>query len=89
MIQLTRSNKPEEPQGRTKAVSSCGLEISLGARFLAGVGCFVVPFTLGPDIFGVLLGLGEAGTFRGAGPIVGDYGVERMTRMDMTVHTIK
>ena len=30
-----------------------------------------MPFMLGPEIFGVLLGLGEAGTFRGAGPIVG------------------
>jgi len=38
--------------------------------FLAAAGCFVVPFTLGPETFGVLLGLGEAGTFRGAGPIV-------------------
>ena len=28
-----------------------------------------MPFTLGPGIFGVLLGLGEAGTFKGAGPI--------------------
>jgi len=54
----------------TKAVNSCGLEISLGARFLAAAGCFVAPFTAGPDVFGVLLGLGDVGTFRGAGPIV-------------------
>lgn len=53
----------------TKAVNSCGLEISLGAMFLAAGGCFAAPFTLGPDIFGVLFGLGEAGTLRGAGPI--------------------
>ena len=44
--------------------------MSLGAMFLAAAGCFVVPFTLGPEIFGVLLGIGDAGTFRGAGPIV-------------------
>jgi len=59
----------------TKAVNSCGLEISLGARFFAA-GCFVVPFMLGPETFGVLLGIGEAGTFRGAGPIEDDHGVE-------------
>ena len=35
------------------------------------VGCFAAPFTPGPATFGDLLGLGEAGTFRGAGPIVG------------------
>ena len=37
--------------------------------FLAAEGCLVAPFTLGPEVFGVLLGLGEAGTLRGAGPI--------------------
>ena len=37
--------------------------------FLAAEGCFVAPFALGPEVFGVLLGLGEAGTFKGAGPI--------------------
>jgi len=35
-------------------------------------GCFVAPFTAGPVVFGVLLGLGDVGTFRGAGPIVDD-----------------
>ena len=40
--------------------------------FLAAAGCFVVPFALGPEIFGVLLGDGEAGTLSGAGPIVVD-----------------
>ena len=45
-------------------------------RFLAAVDCPVVPFTLGSQVFGVLLGLGEAGTFRGAGPIVDDRRVE-------------
>jgi hypothetical protein len=69
MVQPTRSNQPKSER-RTKAVNSCGLEISLGARFLAVAGCFVAPFTFGPEIFGVLLGLGEAGTFSGAGPIV-------------------
>ena len=58
-----------EPEKRTKAVSSCGLEISLGAMFLGAAGDFVAPFTLGPEIFGVL-GVGEADTFSGAGPIV-------------------
>ena len=38
--------------------------------------CFVAPSTLGPEAFGDLLGLGEAGTFRGAGPIVDDRRVE-------------
>ena len=37
--------------------------------FLATGGWFIVPFTLGPGIFGVLLGHGEARMFRGAGPI--------------------
>jgi len=60
----------------TKAVSSCGLEISLGARFLTGVGCFVAPFTLEAEALGVLLGLGEVGTFKGAGPIVGSTKVK-------------
>jgi len=37
--------------------------------FLVAAGCFAAPFTLGPEVFGVLLGIGEAGTFKGAGPI--------------------
>jgi hypothetical protein len=41
---------------------------STRAGFLAAVGWFVVPFTLEPEIFGVLLGDGEAGTFKGALP---------------------
>jgi hypothetical protein len=32
--------------------------------FLAAAGWFVVPFTLGPEIFGVLLGDGEADVSR-------------------------
>ena len=55
---------------RTKAVNSCGLEISFGAIIVAAAVCFAVPFTLGPEIFGILLGIGEADTFRGEGPIV-------------------
>lgn len=42
---------------------------------MAAVGCFVAPFTFEPEAFGVLLGIGEAGTFRGAGPIVDEYRV--------------
>lgn len=48
--------------------------MSLGARFLAAGGCFVAPFALCPEVFGVLLGIGEAGTFKGAGPIVDNRG---------------
>ena len=48
--------------------------------FLAAGGCFAgAPFTLGPDVFGVLFGLGEAGTLRGAGPITN---IRDMKRFD-------
>jgi hypothetical protein len=43
---------------------------------MAAVGCFAVPFTFGPESFGLLLRGGGAGALRGAGPIV-DVAVER------------
>ena len=37
-------------------LNACRLEISFGVMFRVVAGCFVGPFTVGPEIFGVSLG---------------------------------
>jgi hypothetical protein len=56
--------------GRTKAVNSCGLEISDAARFLGGEFIVVGPF-LDSDGFGVFAGTDAPGaTLSASGPIL-------------------